>query len=96
MYQSFHVVPAFVLRALSFVCHQTVNKADRRLGGESEPNREIVSLRFVRSCLRAVWLPNGIQSKKICLAFAVSLLERRAFPFPLCDGRACFLLISGD
>ena len=35
---------------------------NRSLGGES--NREIVSFRFVRACVRTVWLPSGIRSQK--------------------------------
>ena len=53
---------------------------NRRWGGESK--REIVSFRFVRECVRAVWLPGGIWSQKFFVALPFSLLERRTFPFP--------------
>ena len=43
--------------------------------GRDESNREISSF---RSCVRAVWLPGGIPSQKLCVAFPSPF--RRSYP----------------
>ena len=52
-------------------------------GGES--NREIVSCRAVRACVRAVWMPSENRMKFYARPFPFSLLPQAMFPFPLWD-----------
>ena len=51
------------------------------LGGES--NREIVSFRFVRASLRAVWLRSGIRDQKGPPLFSLFPSGSGSFPFVL-------------
>ena len=45
------------------------------------------SFRFVRACLRAVWLPSGIGSKIVLVAvLPFPFWSRGAFSFPFCHG----------
>ena len=52
------------------------------VGGGAQPG---TSFRFVRACVRAVWLPSNIESKLVLVVvFPFLFWFRRAFPFP-CD-----------
>ena len=67
----------------------------RRLGGESEPNQEIVLFRsFVRARARSGCLVR-FDLKSWGRPFLFCLLPRRVFPFPLCFSRSCSFLCCG-
>ena len=53
---------------------------NRRL--EVESNREMVSVRFVRACVRAVWLRSGIRLQKCAPHFSLFCFAPPSFPCP--------------
>lgn len=63
-------------------CHILLCHIGSEVGGES--NQEIVLFRFVRVCVRAVWLPSGIRYAKTVPPFSLFSFhpaEFSLFPF---------------
>ena len=60
------------------------------------PNREIVSCRAVRACVRAVWMPCGIQAQNRLPVLSLFPLASPAFPFSLEESYSLFPVRPGE
>ena len=83
-----HKLPIFAVHmsnVMLIVFLLEITLFESEVGGESEPNQEIVSVRFVRACVRAAWWPSGIRTQIV--GPAVSLVCWQMFTFFFCGSK---------